>query len=406
MVGDLRDRFAIVGAGLTPTAQTHARGMSPLMLETWAAKLAIEDAGLQRQDVDGAIHAMMGSPHAPAQWLDAYSRTLGIPAAFYLNIAKGGHAAHNGILLATQVLRLGLAKYVLVTCGLPGWSAAHPEEGLPSLIGLPHANGTDLGLGLPGWDAAASAASVHGLYATRHMHEYGTTERQLGAVAIAAREWACLNPEARFYGRPATIEDYLESPYMAWPLRRMDCCVQSDLGASLIVTTAERARTLRKPAVYIKGLGLGDQARSQWWEKSHYTQVDAAHAKSQALNEAQISLEDVDVAEMYDCFTTEIIFYMEDYGWCQKGEGGAFVESGTIAPGGSLPVNTHGGLLSGMYLFDFPGVLEAVAQLRGEAGDRQVADAEIALTNGHGGEMVQPGMCSSHATMILGRTPS
>src|ERR1700728_3903588 len=101
MVGDLRDRFAIVGAGLTPTARTHARGMSPLMLETWAAKLAIEDAGLQRQDIDGAIHTMMGSPHAPAQWLDAYSRTLGLRASFYLNIAKGGHAAHYGILLAT-----------------------------------------------------------------------------------------------------------------------------------------------------------------------------------------------------------------------------------------------------------------------------------------------------------------
>ena len=169
-----------------------------------------------------------------------------------------------------------------------------------------------------------------------------------------------------------------------------------------LVTTADRARSGPKPPVYLKGLGFGDQARKQWWDKSNYTQVDGAFAAKQAFAEAGENIWSIDVAELYDCFTMEIIFYLEDYGYCKKGEAGEFLRSGATRPGGSFPINTHGGLLSGMYLFDFPNVVEATRQLRGEAGDRQVPNAHLALTNGHGGEMVEPFMCSSHATMILG----
>jgi acetyl-CoA acetyltransferase len=403
---DFRDKYAIVGIGMTPTSRTHAPpGMSGLMLEAWGAKLAIEDAGLRREDIDGTIHATMASPHPPAQWIDSYSRTLGLKPNFYLSVARGGQAAHNGILLATQMLSMELANYVIVSCGLPGWSASHgtgKPAGGSAMVGLPSSSELNFGLGVLGFNAGASGASIHGFYAARHMYEYGTTYEQFGAVALSQRAWAQLNPEARFYGRPATLDDYMHSPFVIEPIRRMDCCVQSDLGVAIIVTTAERARALKRPPVYVKGIGQGDQARDQWWEKTNYTQVDAAFASRHAFKQAGVNLNDIDVAEVYDCFTPEVIFYMEDYGWCKKGEGGAFVESGATKPGGSIPLNTHGGLLSGQYLFDYPGVVEAVRQLRWEAGDRQVKGAEIALTNGHGGEMVMPGMCSAHATMILG----
>jgi acetyl-CoA acetyltransferase len=406
---DFRDKYAIVGIGMTPTARTHAPGMSGLMLEAWAARLAIEDAGLRGENIDGAIHVMPAAPHPPPQWIDTFSRMLGLKPNFYLNVARGGLTAHNGILLAAQTLAIGLANHVIVSCGLPGWSATHvPRTGLgtgdrrSNAVGVDMGGILDNGLGIVGYDAGVAGAN-NGFYASRHMYEYGTTHEHLGAVAVSARKWANLNPEARFYGRTATMSDYLDSPFVTWPLRRMDCCVQSDLGGAIILTTAERARTLKNPPVYVKGIGHGDQGREQWWSKSNYTQVDGAFAARQAFGQAGISLKDVDVAELYDCFTIQNILYMEDYGWCKKGEGGPFVESGATDPGGPIPVNTHGGLLSGMYLFDFPGVIEAVRQLRWDAGERQVKNAQIALTNGHGGEILLPGMCAAHATMVLGR---
>lgn len=407
--GDFRDRYAIVGVGLTPTARSHAPGMSAVSLEAWGARLAIEDAGLGRGEIDGAIHTMMATPHPPAQWTDGFSRILGLQPNFYLSVHRGGQAAHNGLLLATQALRLGLAKYVVIACGLPamsGRSAATSFSDHTADLGVSMADFLTTGLEIVGFDAGKSAATIHGFMASRHMYEYGTTAEQLGAVALAMRQWACLNPDARFYGHPATMADYLSSPFVVEPLRAMDCCVRSDLGGAIVVTTAERARDLPHAPIYIKGLGLGDQARKQWWEKTNYVQLDAAFAARDAFREAQVTWQDIDVAQWYDCFTTEVIFYAEDYGLCAKGEGGAYVESGALGPGGSFPVNTYGGLLSGMYLFDFPGVVEAVVQLRGDGGARQIPDAVLALTNGHGGEMVTPGMCSSHATMILGSTKS
>lgn len=400
---EFRDEFAIVGVGMTPTARSHAPGMSAMMLEAWAARLAIEDAGLGREDIGGAVHAMMASPHPPLQWTDTYSRMLGIRPNFYLTVARGGQAAHNGLLLATQYLRLGLADYVLVSCGLPGWSSTHAPTGATGMLGTGGWRGQlGFGIGPLGFNAAAGGGSSHGFYVSRHMHEYGTTAEDLAEVALANREWANLNPEARFHDRTMTRDDYMDSGYVIEPLRKMDCCVESDLGAAIIVTTADRARSGPKPPVYLKGIGFGDQARQQWWDKSNYTQVDAKFAAKQAFAEAGENIWSIDVAELYDCFTMEVLLYLEDYGFCAKGAAGEFLRSGATRPGGTLPINTHGGLLSGMYLFDFPNVVEATRQMRGEAGDRQVPNASLALTNGHGGEMVEAFMCSSHATMILG----
>jgi acetyl-CoA acetyltransferase len=405
-----RGQCAIVGVGVTPTARIGSAGKSGLLLEAWAARLALEDAGVARSMVDGAVHCMMASPHPPSQWIDTYSRTLGIAPNFYLNIARGGQAAHNGMLLARHLLDVELATVVLVTCGLPGYTAtrgADPNSpaSASEMTGASMSGFLHHGLGQLGFDAAASSAELHGLYATRHMYEFGTTKEQLGAVTLAAREWANLNPQALLNGKPVpTIDEYLALPDVVWPYNRMDCCVQSDLGVAFVVTTAERARDMNSDPVYVKGIGLGDQAREQWWEQTNYIQVDAGFALRSALREADVELADIDVAEFYDCFSLEPILFAEGYGLCAQGEGGDFVQTGAMGPGGSFPTNTFGGLLAGMYLFDFPGVAEAVYQLRGKCGDRQVQGAAHALTNGHGGEMVIPGMCSSHATMVLGTT--
>ena len=150
------------------------------------------------------------------------------------------------------------------------------------------------GLGVLGFDAGASAATVHGFFAARHMYEFGTTAVQLGAVALAAREWACLNPEAKHFGHPTTMDEYLASPFVVEPMRAMDCCVRSDMGGALVLTTAERARDLKQPPVYIKGIGLGDHARHQWWEKTNYTELDAAFAARQAFAEAEVTMDHID----------------------------------------------------------------------------------------------------------------
>ncbi len=407
---DVRDRYAIVGVGITPTARTNAPGIFNMTLEAWAARLALEDAGLKRQDIDGAVHGWSANPHPVALWKDAYTRELGLKPGFYMSIQRGGQVAHNGILLAMRALATGQATCVILACGVSGVSGWPGPTGKQSaedrITGLPRRFTQDLGAGCTGLDAAASYSVSQAFYASRHMHDYGTTHEHLGAVALAARAWAQKNPEARYYGQPATMEDYLNSPWGAFPLRDMDSPVYSDLGCSLIVTTADRARTFRKKPVYIKGIGIGDQSHDQWWNKSSFSQTAGAHAKSRAFEQAGVDLSDIDVAELYDSSTIEMIFYMEDYGWCKKGEGGPLVASGAIAPGGAIPTNTHGGLLAGMFDFDLPAVIEAVIQLRGEAGERQVNGAEIALTNGNGGEMLGPGMSSSHATMVLGNVLS
>jgi acetyl-CoA acetyltransferase len=239
--------------------------------------------------------------------------------------------------------------------------------------------------------------------AARHMAVYGTTSEQLGAISVQQRAWACLNPEAKMYGRPITIEDHQNSPWVVEPYHLFDISQVSDGAIAFVLTTRERARDLAKPAVDILGQGFGEVAADLWWEKKNFQQMAVHNAKKQAFAESGLGLQDIDVAELYDCFTAEVLFQLEDYGWCEKGDGGAFVEAGNIGPGGSIPTNTGGGLLSCYHLGDLTGFAEAVRQVRGEAGERQVANCEVALSTGHGGELVSPGMCSIHTTTLLGK---
>jgi acetyl-CoA acetyltransferase len=229
------------------------------------------------------------------------------------------------------------------------------------------------------------------------MHEYGTTSEQFGAVAVACRTHACLNPNAQMRN-PMSLEDHQKSRMIADPFRLLDCSLVSVGAGALIVTSSARARDLAKPPVYVLGMGYSCRFGSGAYAES-LTTVAGRDASSQAFRMAGLAPNDVDLAELYDCFTYVVIVTLEDYGFCRKGEGGGFVENGRIQLGGDLPVNTHGGLLSQAHVGGILHVTEAATQLRHEAGSRQVEQAEVAAVSG------QCGQLGIHATLLLGSNP-
>jgi acetyl-CoA acetyltransferase len=232
--------------------------------------------------------------------------------------------------------------------------------------------------------------------AARHMHQYGTTREQLAQVAVAARQWALLNPAA-WEKKPLTVEEVLSSRMVSHPLTIRDCCLVTDGGGAIILTSAERAKTLAKKPVYV--LGVGESlSHTRITSMPDLTVTAASRSGPAAFHMAGVRQGDINVAMLYDAFTINTILFLEDLGFCPKGEGGRFIEQGFIAPGGSLAVNTNGGGLSychpGMYGLFL--LIEAARQIRGECGPRQVANCEVALAHGNGGVL------SSQATVILG----
>jgi len=239
-------------------------------------------------------------------------------------------------------------------------------------------------------------SSAYALAASRHMHVYGTTREQMAAVAVAARQWALMNPKA-WEKKPLTVEEVLGARMISYPFTVRDICLVTDGGGAIIMTTADRAKSLKKPPVYV--LGQGEYiSHANISSMPDLTVTGALPSGKQAYAMAGLAAKDIDVFELYDAFTINTILFLEDLGVCPKGEGGRFVDGGTIAPGGKLPVNTNGGGLSychpGMYGLFL--LIEAVRQLRGECGERQVKGAETAIAHGNGGVL------SSQSTVILG----
>ena len=270
-------KFAIAGLGVVNGV---GLGRSSRTLQAEAALLAIQDAGLKTSDIDGAINGMGagGSMPGGGGWPDAFSRQLGLPTKFYWSMGRGGTGAHIGLMAAMQALELGIAQYVVIADGYAAWSNLHGKlKVAPQYGGRLGIGNTILGNELLGF---GSAASFHVHFATRHMHEYGTTSEQFGAVAVSTRQWACLNSKAQMYGKPITIEDHQRSPMIVEPYHLLDCCLHSDVGAAIVLTTAERARHLAKPAVKVLGIGFGEHAREQWAQKSNYTALDVASRES------------------------------------------------------------------------------------------------------------------------------
>jgi acetyl-CoA acetyltransferase len=296
------------------------------------------------------------------------------------------HVAH-----AATAISAGLAEVVVVSyAATPRW---WPLE-FPSLDSPVHPTG-------PGqFDVpyAATLVSLYALMASRHMHEFGTTPEQLAEIAVACRANAALNPDA-LYRDPITIDDVLASPMIASPLHRLDCCVLSDSGGAVVVTSRERAARCRSPYALISGFGQAVR-HMQINQALPLTETPAVHSGRRAFEMAGLGHDDIDVAQIYDAFTITVLLALEDLGFCAKGDGGPFVAAGNIRSDGTLPINTDGGGLSsnhpgkrGIFL-----LIEALRQLRGESPGHQVSDARVALVHGIGGNL------SATATMLLQRS--
>lgn len=377
MTNALRGSTAIVGAG--HSAFGKVAGWGSLELLAQATRAALNDAGLTLADIDG-VCANTLYHFLPSLSVAEY---LGIRPKWSSADSVGGSSFMAHVLQATLAINAGLCETVLIAYG----SNARSSGNLNGLIETPSFEDiVDLPIPMAGYAMAAA----------RHMYQYGTTREQLAEVAVAARRWAQLNPEATMRD-DLTLEKVLSAPMICEPLTRYDCCLVSDGGAAIILMSAERARRLEKKPAYVLGVA-GAHWHREISQMPDLTVTAATESGARAYEMAGVTAKDVDVVELYDAFSINTILFLEDLGFCAKGEGGAFVEHGKIAPGGLLPVNTNGGGLScvhpGMYgLFC---LIEAVRQVRGDAPGYQVPNAEIAIAHGNGGTL------SHQCTVVLG----
>lgn len=382
----------IVVAGVGETEQGKIPDKSSFHFLSQASKLAIEDAGIKKSDVDGLVTAFSLVEHT-FMHCTTFADYFGMKPSFFSSVAVGGATAVWMVAEAAMAIASGQAEVVLCVRGdntLSGISSSgmvaliremcHPEFEYP------------YGLTTPGGYALA---------AQRYLHEYNATSEQLASVAVTMRKHAAMKENAMSKD-PLTIDDVLNSRIIAEPLHKYDCSVISDGGAAFIITTEEKAQELgisNKPA-YLWGMGEG-------YSHQYLTSLESLdqiynainHSGTKAFQTAGISPKDVDLAYLYDCFTITVLLELEGLGLVPKGEAGAFAQEGRLEIGKDLPVNTHGGLLSQAHLGAMHHVVEATLQLRGDAGERQVDDAEIALVHGNGG------IVSAHSSIVLGNQP-
>jgi acetyl-CoA acetyltransferase len=386
----LRDKYAIVGTGKSRLGRVP--GVSALGLLEDAMVCALDEAGLRAQDIDGMICRGPDDVYSHHQLM---AQRLGINAAFSTTLDNGGASQILAIAMACMAIDAGLASAVLVGYGRDSWSRSQSPDGKkasePNLVPSaqrPREHGPEFGY--------FGAVAPHALGARRHMFEYGTTREDFAAIAMAFRDHALRNPEASMR-KPLTREDYFAARLIVDPFGLYDCSLVSDGAGAVVVTSAERARDLRARPVLIKGFASFNNTRG-WFLDDHMVSTAAQESGERAFRMAGLGPQDVDTAQIYDCFTYMVLTQLEDYGFCRKGEGGAFVRSGALTLGGSLPTNTSGGQLSEAHVEGMLQIVEGVRQLQGVyASDRQVKDAEIVLVSGHGGNTV------CHSTLILGR---
>ncbi len=383
----LRGKVAIVGAADTEVGVVPH--LSATQMYVKAAKLALEDAGITKEDVDGLITCN--------SWVEPYlyhaemiAEYMQIFPRYCLNVATGGGTTLAIMQHAATAIASGVCNTVLITMADNMLSGLSRDKAIEAMSTAGHAQ-FERPYGPP-------IPAFYALIAQAHMHAYGTTSEQLAAVSVACRKHASMNPAAQMR-TPITVEDVLNSKIIADPLHLLDCSLVSDGGAAIIMTSAERAKDFKKKPVYMLGVGEGhshehiSQARS-------LTTSAAKEAGERTYAMAGLGPKDIDVAELYDCFTPVVIVELEDLGFCPKGEGGRFVEDGRVELGGELPINTHGGMMSHCHP-GHPGSMfsmtEAIFQLRNECGPRQVKDAEVAFVHAQGGIM------STHCSMILAK---
>jgi acetyl-CoA acetyltransferase len=378
-------RPVIAGLGLTDLGKVY--GPTPSQFAAEAVRGAVADAGLGLSDVDGLLTSsgVTGGVSIDLQ------RELGLTDLRLLSHMQAfGSTAGAMVQVASMAVQSGMAN--VVACVFAD-SPLRPERGSSAIYGTRHAGSG--WWGLLGASGVIGANPMYALAARRHMERFGTTSEQLGQIAVAQRAWAALNPRAQMR-EPITLADHQASRWIVEPFHLLDCCLVSNGGIAVLVTTAERAATMAQPPVPVLGWAQSHPGHYLRRHPDFGIVSGAAQAGPAALAMAGVSLGEVDVVQLYDCYTFTVLITLEDYGFCAKGEGGPFAASGLLGPGGKLMLNTGGGQLSGYYLWGMTPLSEAVIQARGQAGSRQADAHDIVLVSGNGGVL------DHHATLVLG----
>ncbi|GAA1570601.1 thiolase [Actinomadura kijaniata] len=376
---------SIVGLGMTELGRVYGR--SPRRLAADAVRRAVADAGLSLSDLDGLLvsHGMGGSPGIEL------ADSLGLRDLRLLT-QMNAFGATAGAMVAYAAMSVLSGAATTVACVF----ADAPLKPRQSAGSAYHRDAPEW-YGFGGMTAALGFRSVNAFYALaarRHMERYGTTSEQLGAIAVSTRRWAAMNPLAQMRD-PITVEDHQNSRWVAEPLHLLDCCLVSNGAIAVVVTGADRARDLAQPPVHLWGWGQGHPGHRKERGSEFGLRTGAATSGPVAMKMAGVAPDDIDVCQLYDCYTYTVLVSLEDYGFCGKGEGGAFAASGALGPGGSLPTNTGGGQLSGYYMWGMTPLSEAVIQGRGQGGERQADRNDLILVSGNGG------ILDHHSTLIL-----
>lgn len=392
----LRGAAAITGLGMTPMGRIY-RPTNELAAE--AVAKAIADAGLEKNDIDGLlINAGITGTTGGGLTL-GLQNYLGLRNLRLLNhMNAAGSTAAQMVQYATLAIHAGMATHVVcVFADAPlkeGTSAGAAYGGAARNPQRPK--------GMAGLYAAAGyfgANTPYALAARRHMALYGTKQDHFGIIAVGQRQWATMNPLGQMR-EPITLKDYHNSRWIIEPLHLLDCCLVSNGAIAVVVSPAERARDMPQPPVYIHGMGQGHPGDSGWAGSDWETETGARLAAQTAYAMAGVGPADITCCQIYDCYTYTVLVTLEDYGFCEKGEGGPFVEDGKLAHGGSLPTNTGGGELSAYYMWGMTPLSEGIIQARGHGGERQVPNNDLILVTGNGGTL------SYHACLILSPHPA
>jgi acetyl-CoA acetyltransferase len=362
-----------------------------------AIKLALDDAGLKKTELDGLLinNGVVPAGYDSSSMGLQLQTQLGLTNLKLLNhMSAAGSTAAQMVQYAALAIQAGMCSTVACVFAdaplQPGQSAGSAYGQVRSLRGLS---------ALPAAYGVFGANAAYALAAQRHMSVYGTTNDHLGAIAVSNRKWASMNPRA-LYRTPITMEDYHNSRWVCEPFHLLDCTMVNNGAVAVIVTSPERARSLKQPPVYILGMGQGHPGNPRRAQAENELNTGAVIAKQTAFGMAGVTVKDVDVCELYDCYTYTTLVTLEDYGFCPKGEGGPFVADGKLEPGGSLPANTGGGELSGYYMWGMTPLSEGIIQARGEGGERQVPKHDVVLVS------CQGGILDYHACLILSPQPS
>ncbi|MBI2880318.1 MAG: thiolase family protein [Candidatus Tectomicrobia bacterium] len=383
MPDGIRDACAIAGIGETAIGKLPDR--TSLSLHVEAAAAAIRDAGLSKEEVDGVLSM---PPYDDPAFLFCMqvAEGLGLRPRFAADLNLGGATPVAMVMHAALAVAGGAAEAVLCTCGEARLSGrGRPKHGRRNWGYENYENPF----------GRIGPVSNYAMAARRHMHRHGTTSRQFGAIAVTQRSHACLTEGAQMR-EPITLAEHQGSRFIAEPLRLLDCCLNSDGAAAVVVTSARRARDLPHPPVLIVG-GTQRHTHKNFFEAPDPPYLGEQEAARDLYQKYGLSPRDFDFAELYDCFTFTVLAQLESYGFCGEGDGGPFAEEGRIALGGEIPVNTHGGLLSHGYIDGMTHITEAVRQLRGGCGERQVKDAAMGLVTGNGGDL------ATHANLVVRR---